>query len=90
MRRCLASSSKEQQQAPIGLDGLARILAVLRRRAPKLPVCANAGIHAANAASVIAAGADGVAVISALSRSPDPRAAAQLRHVVDHELAARR
>ncbi len=43
-----------------------------------------------NAAEVIAAGADGVAVISALSLAPDPAQAAQdLRAVVDDALARR-
>ena len=36
------------------------------------PICAIAGINAGNAADVISAGADGVAVISALSLAPDP------------------
>ena len=46
--------------------------------------------HCGNAADVIAAGADGVAVISALSLAPDPGKAAQdLRAVVDGALAQR-
>ena len=49
-----------------------------------------AQIDAANAAPVIAAGADGVAVISALSMKADPQAAArELRHVVEAALATR-
>jgi thiamine-phosphate pyrophosphorylase len=67
---------------------------VLRRRAQQsgkaLPICGIAGIDAANAAPVIAAGADGVAVISALSLAPDPTEAARaLRQVVDAMLAKR-
>ena len=46
-------------------------------------MCGIAGIDASNAAPVIEAGADGVAVISALSMQPDPQAAAR-------ELRARR
>ena len=47
-------------------------------------ICGIAGIDAGNAAPVIAAGADGVAVISALSMQADPAAAArELRRVVD-------
>ena len=62
----------------------------LHRRAPKLPVCGIAGIDASNAGAVIAAGADGVAVISALSLAPDPAGAARsLREVVDAMLAKR-
>jgi thiamine-phosphate pyrophosphorylase len=85
-----ATSSKQQKSVPIGPAGLARIIAVLHRRAPDLPICGIAGIDASNAAEVIAAGADGVAVISALSLVPDPQAAArQLREIVDAVLAKR-
>jgi thiamine-phosphate pyrophosphorylase len=82
--------SKQQKNAPIGPAGLARIIAALHRRAPDLPVCGIAGIDAKNAAEVIAAGADGIAVISALSLVPDPQAAARaLRDIVDAMLAKR-
>jgi thiamine-phosphate pyrophosphorylase len=85
-----ATSSKQQKNAPIGPTGLARIIAVLRHRAPGLPVCGIAGIDASNAAEVIAAGADGVAVISALSLVSSPETAArQLREIVDAVLAKR-
>jgi thiamine-phosphate pyrophosphorylase len=84
------TSSKEQKTAPIGLEGLARIVGVLHRRAPRLPVCGIAGIDAGNAAAVISAGADGIAVISALSLAPDPAAAARsLCGIVDAMLAKR-
>jgi thiamine-phosphate pyrophosphorylase len=79
-----ATTSKDNTSAPIGTAGLARIADILRRRVPGFPVCGIAGIDASNAADVIAAGADGVAVISALSRKPDPQAAAcELRRIVD-------
>ena len=53
-------------------------------------MCGIAGIDAGNAAPVIAAGADGVAVISALSLARDPESAArELRNVVDQALAQR-
>jgi thiamine-phosphate pyrophosphorylase len=85
-----ATLSKAQENPPIGPDGLARVAAVLRRRAPECPVVGIAGIDAGNAAAVIAAGADGVAVISALSLAPDPAAAARaLREMVDGMLAKR-
>lgn len=84
------TTSKQQKGAPIGTAGLARVIAALHARAPKLPVCGIAGIDAGNAAPVIAAGADGVAVISALSLAPDPAAAARtLRGIVDATLAKR-
>ena len=85
-----ATSSKQQTNAPIGPAGLARIVAVLRRRAPDLPVCGIAGIDVNNAGQVIAAGADGVAVISALSLARDPQAAArELRDIIDAVLSKR-
>lgn len=82
--------SKQQKNAPIGPEGLSRVIGALHRRAPKLPVCGIAGIDAGNAAAVIAAGADGVAVISALSLAPDPAGASRtLRQVVDDALVKR-
>ncbi len=85
-----ATLSKQQKSAPIGTEGFARVAAVLRRRASDLPLCGIAGIDAGNAGAVIGAGADGVAVISALSLAPDPAAAARdLRQVVDAMLAKR-
>ena len=41
----------------------------------KLPVVAIGGLHAGNAADAIAAGADGVAVVSAICAAPDVEAA---------------
>jgi thiamine-phosphate pyrophosphorylase len=85
-----ATSSKANTSAPIGPAGLARIADIFRRRAPKLPLCAIAGIDATNAADAIAAGVDGVAVISALSLTDDPQAAARtLRDIVDGTRAQR-
>ena len=85
-----ATRSKDNPDAPVGLAGLREIAAVVRKRAPRMPITAIAGIDASNAADVIAAGADGVAVISALSLASDPEAAAQeLRGIVDRALAQR-
>jgi thiamine-phosphate pyrophosphorylase len=85
-----ATLSKQQKNEPIGPQGLARIIAALRVRAPKLPIAGIAGIDADNAAAVIDAGGDGIAVISALSLTPDPAAAARvLRGIVDAALAKR-
>jgi thiamine-phosphate pyrophosphorylase len=82
--------SKQQKNPPIGPQGLARIIEALHRRAPHMPVCGIAGIDAGNAAAVIGAGADGIAVISALSLAPDPAAEARtLRGIVDAMLAKR-
>jgi thiamine-phosphate pyrophosphorylase len=53
-------------------------------------VVAIGGITLANATQAIAAGADGIAVVSAICAATDPRAAAQsLRAVVDAALKAR-
>jgi thiamine-phosphate pyrophosphorylase len=85
-----ATSSKDNPDPPIGLAGLRAIFAKMRARDPDLPIGAIAGIDASNAASVIAAGADGVAVISALSLAADPQAAARdLRAIVEAALAKR-
>src|SRR5262245_52536897 len=85
-----ATTSKDNPDPPIGVAGLKRIADVFRRRAPTLPLCAIAGIDAGNAGPVVAAGADGVAVISALALAPSPPdAARELRGVVDAALAAR-
>jgi thiamine-phosphate pyrophosphorylase len=81
------TTSKASGKTPIGLEGLSRVIQVLRHRIGNFPACGIAGITAANAEAVIAAGADGVSVISALSYRPDPAAAArELRSVVDAAL----
>lgn len=81
--------SKASGKSPIGVDGLSHVIGALRRRIGNFPTCGIAGITAANAAPVIAAGADGVSVISALSHRPDPQAAArEIRAAVDAALMA--
>jgi thiamine-phosphate pyrophosphorylase len=66
-----------------GLDGVARL-----RRASQHVLIGIGGINAGNAADVIRAGADGVAVVSALCAAPDPREAA--RELATAVAAARR
>ncbi|SRR6266852_2581492 len=84
-----STTSKTSGKSPIGLDGLRRVVQVLRGRIGNFPSCGIAGITAANAEPVIAAGVDGVAAISALSYRSDPQAAARdLRAVVDAALRA--
>jgi thiamine-phosphate pyrophosphorylase len=84
------TQSKDNPDPPVGLDGFRTILNIVRERAPRMPVCAIAGIDAGNAAGVIGAGADGVSVISALSLAVDPsQAAHNLREIVDLALAQR-
>ncbi len=85
-----ATASKDGAKRPVGLSGLAALAARVRQVAPGLPVGAISGIDATNAASVIGAGADGIAVISAIGEARDPAdAARRLRAIVDQSLAAR-
>lgn len=82
--------SKDNPEPPIGAEGLHTIAAAIRKRAPLMPVGAIAGIDENNAAATIAAGADGVAIISALSMTDDPKSAARnMRAVIDTALARR-
>ncbi|HEX2215680.1 MAG TPA: thiamine phosphate synthase [Xanthobacteraceae bacterium] len=79
-----ATMSKDNPNSPIGVNGARALAEIVRARAPGMPVGAIAGIDTSNAASVMAAGFDGVAIISALSMTPDPAAAArELRSIVD-------
>jgi thiamine-phosphate pyrophosphorylase len=64
--------SKDDAGPGLGLDRLREI-----RRAVSLPIVAIGGISRQNARDVIAAGADGIAVISAVVSSPDMTAAAR-------------
>ena len=85
-----ATTSKDTTSPPIGLSGLGAIVQAIRARDPKFPICGIAGINQSNAADVIAQGADGVAVISALSLAADPTMAARdLLSEVDGALARR-
>jgi thiamine-phosphate pyrophosphorylase len=85
-----ATTSKDNTSAPIGTDGLRNIAQAIRAREAGFPICAIAGITSANAGEVIATGADGVSVISALSLASDPaQAARELRAVVDDALEQR-
>ncbi len=86
-----ATSTKINPDPPVGLAGLAVLVAAMRARRADLPVGAIAGITAANAAEVIAAGADGIAVVAEIFMAADPQAAARiLRDIVDAGLADRR
>lgn len=69
------TASKTNRHAPIGPAGITEIAAALRQRKPGAKVVGIAGIDHGNATEVIKAGADGVAVISALFMADDVRAA---------------
>ena len=76
------TASKVDAGPAIGLQLLKRRVVVA-----DLPVIGIGGIDVSNAASVIRAGASGVAVMSAILQSADPRAAAQaLRKEIDAAL----
>lgn len=66
-----ATPTKADHAPPIGLAGLRAI-----RAAVKIPVVAIGGINVENAGEVIRAGADGLAVVSAIVAADSPRAAA--------------
>jgi len=68
-----ARKTKADASSAIGPEGLKEIVA----RVPDFPNCAIGGITTENAAEVLAAGAKGLAIVSALSQSPDPTAAAK-------------
>jgi thiamine-phosphate pyrophosphorylase len=71
--------TKADTPAATGLGGLAAIRAVT-----ELPLIAIGGLTKSNAADVVAAGADGIAVVSALMAADDPEAAASaLRAAID-------
>jgi thiamine-phosphate pyrophosphorylase len=79
-----ATTSKDNPDPPIGVHGLAHLARLVRERMPGMPVGAIAGIDEGNAAEVMRAGADGVAVVSAVTAARDPEAAARrLRAIVD-------
>jgi thiamine-phosphate diphosphorylase len=69
-----STASKDNPDPPIGLTGLREMVRVFRYRIGNFPMCAIAGINADNAADVIAAGVDGVSVVSR-SRAPSRAAA---------------
>jgi thiamine-monophosphate kinase len=66
------TGTKPDAKAVIGLSGLAAV-----SKLTPLPVVAIGGINEANAAACFENGADGVSLISAVSRAKDPEKAAQ-------------
>lgn len=71
--------SKPDAGEPLGLDGLSRI-----RKAVDIPIVAVGGIDEGNLEGVFEAGADGIAVISAVSSAGDMlEAVRRLRRAVD-------
>jgi thiamine-phosphate pyrophosphorylase len=68
-----ATPTKPDHKQPIGFEGLTRIVAI----AP-VPAVAIGGLKAEHASPVLAAGAKGLAVVSAICGKPDPEAATLL------------
>jgi thiamine-phosphate pyrophosphorylase len=68
-----ATPTKSDAASPWGLEGLRQV-----RAATALPLVAIGGIHAGNAVEVLQAGADGLAVVSALCAAHDPSKAAAI------------
>jgi thiamine-phosphate pyrophosphorylase len=67
-----ATGTKPDHAPPLGLEGLSKI----RDRIPETLIGIG-GITVSNAAEVVAAGADGVAVVTAITLAEDPEAAAK-------------
>lgn len=68
-----ATPTKTDAPTPVGLTGLAAL-----RAATRLPLVAIGGLHAGNLQPVLASGADGIAVVSAIMSADDPASAARM------------
>lgn len=66
------TGTKTDHKPAIGIEGLARLVAL-----SPLPTVAIGGLKAEHRTQVLAAGADGLAVVSAICGQPDPTAAAE-------------
>lgn len=74
-----ATPTKTDTTTPWGVDGLRRA-----RRLSSLPLVAIGGVDAGNARPLLDAGADSLAVVSAICSAPDPaQAARELRRICD-------
>ncbi|MBY5333872.1 thiamine phosphate synthase [Rhizobium leguminosarum] len=67
-----ATPTKADHKQPIGFDGLAKLV-----KASPVPSVAIGGLKADHVAQVFAAGARGLAVVSAICGTPDPEAASR-------------
>ena len=78
-----STPTKTDIAPPLGLEGVRQIRALV-----DIPLVGIGGIHSDNAESVIAAGADGIAVVSAIVSAADPAGAAKkLKTLIDQVLA---
>jgi thiamine-phosphate pyrophosphorylase len=75
-----ATTTKADAGGPVGADGLATV----RRQTTTVPLVAIGGIDARNVAEAVRAGADGIAVVSAIMAAADPEAAGrELRAAIE-------
>jgi len=80
-----ATASKADAGEPIGPTGMAQIRDAVGHQ---LPIVGIGGISSENLMPVLEAGADGIALISAITRADSPKAAAQsLRRTIDETLS---
>ncbi len=78
-----ATTTKPDHARPLGFDGLAEV-----RAATPLPAVAIGGLKAQHVGSVLRAGCDGLALVSAICAAADPEAAAtELRRILDKAAA---
>jgi thiamine-phosphate pyrophosphorylase len=74
-----ATATKPDAGPPVDARGIAAV-----RELSALPLIAIGGIDSGKAAEAIRAGADGIAVVSAIITAPDPEAASrELRSIID-------
>ena len=71
------TSSKNNPSA-IGVSGWKRLAEIIRGRDPEIPVGAIAGIDESNIEEIVSAGADGVAIISAIFMADDVEKASRV------------
>ena len=78
-----STPTKTDTALPLGLEGVRQIRALV-----DIPLVGIGGIHSDNAESVITAGADGIAVVSAIVSAADPAGASKkLKTIIDQALA---
>ena len=78
-----STPTKTDIAPPLGLEGVRQIRALV-----DIPLVGIGGINSDNAESVLAAGADGIAVVSAIVSAADPAGAAKkLKTLIDQVLA---
>lgn len=76
-----STPTKTDTAPALGLDGIRQI-----RKLVRIPLVGIGGINLTNARHLLTAGADGVAVVSAIMAAESPRqAAAAMRGVLDHD-----